>query len=240
MFVSFSNIYDKFKADFPHRTREALIRHGKEILKPVAKYYHTQFKSDDGDCHPICEMSDAMDMFNPEWLANNIDGDTGIVLELHRRVDKLKAFQYRPFNKILFDGLKKEMKLFVLEAKADHDLGKIKPSEKYKTRLQKRIKKKKRSAETFDFRDDAGEYSERIFAWMKPRRQKFPYHALALRLVVLTQLSSCSVERVFSKLEGIHHVCGDNLFEDMTEVRLFLQCNGDLATLANALKNVTD
>ena len=61
-------------------------------------------------------------------------------------------------------------------------------------------------------------------------------HALALRLVVLTQLSSCSVERVFSsKLENIR-ICGENLFDDMTEIRLFLQCNGDMRELLDSLK----
>ena len=58
---------------------------------------------------------------------------------------------------------------------------------------------------------------------------------MALRLVVLAQLSSCSVERVFSKLEKIRQVTGDNLKEDMCEVRLLLQCNGDLDEMYWAL-----
>ena len=56
-----------------------------------------------------------------------------------------------------------------------------------------------------------------------------------LRLIVLTQLSSCSVERMFSKLEGIRKVCGENLYDDMAEVRLLLRCNGDLEPLVNKL-----
>jgi len=55
--------------------------------------------------------------------------------------------------------------------------------------------------------------------------------------VVLSQLSSCSVERVFSRLQLINERCGDNLFEDMLEIRLFMQCNGDLQALyENTLK----
>ena len=79
--------------------------------------------------------------------------------------------------------------------------------------------------------------AERIWQWWKPatRRSKFPFHALALRLIVLTQLSSCSVERVFSKLEGIRKVCGEKLCDDMAEIRLFLRCNGDLEPLVNKL-----
>ena len=56
----------------------------------------------------------------------------------------------------------------------------------------------------------------------------FPVFAVALRLVVPTQLSSCSVERVFSRLSVIEDVCGGGMLEDALEMRLFLQCNGDL------------
>ena len=129
------------------------------------------------------------------------------------------------------------MSEMVREAKCYHDLDEIKPTRQYKTRLQKRIKKNKMSAAEVDWKDDAGEYAERIWQWWKPetRRTKFPFHALALRLIVLTQLSSCSVERVFSKLEGIRKVCGEKLYDDMAEVRLLLRCNGDLEPLVNKL-----
>ena len=55
-------------------------------------------------------------------------------------------------------------------------------------------------------------------------------HYLALRLVVHIQLSSCSVERVFSRLKHIRDVVGDNMnmLEDIWEIRLLLQCNGEL------------
>ena len=58
---------------------------------------------------------------------------------------------------------------------------------------------------------------------------------MAIRLIVLAQLSSCSVERVFSKLEKIRKVTGENLKEDMCEIRLLLQVNGDLDELYNGL-----
>ena len=129
------------------------------------------------------------------------------------------------------------MSELVREAKRYHNLDEIKPTRQYKTRLQKRIKKNKMSAAEVGWKDDAGEYAERIWQWWKPetRRTKFPFHALALRLIVLTQLSSCSVEHVFSKLEGIRKVCGENLYDDMAEVRLLLRCNGDLEPLVNKL-----
>ena len=51
-----------------------------------------------------------------------------------------------------------------------------------------------------DWKDDSGEYATRIWKWWKGRRDKFKVHGLVLRLIVLTQLSSCNIERVFSQL----------------------------------------
>jgi hypothetical protein len=82
---------------------------------------------------------------------------------------------------------------------------------------------------------DAGEYAEHIWQWWKPRRKTFPVHRLVLRLIVLAQLSSCSVEKVFSKLKSIRDRCGESMYDDMCEVRLFLQCNVDLDDLYAAI-----
>ena len=73
------------------------------------------------------------------------------------------------------------------------------------------------------------------------RFNEFPCHALALILVVLVQLSGCSVDRVFSCVKLIHDRRGDALYGDMLEIRLFLQYNGDLDDLQESLlpfKNV--
>ena len=58
----------------------------------------------------------------------------------------------------------------------------------------------------------------------------FKYFRHALILVVLTQISSCYVERVFSQLKLVRDACGDNMLEDMVEIRMFCRCNGDLKT----------
>ena len=57
------------------------------------------------------------------------------------------------------------------------------------------------------------------------------FFAQALRVVVLTQLSSCAVERVFSQLNLIREQCGDNMIEDMIQIRMFERCNGDLSVV---------
>ena len=84
--------------------------------------------------------------------------------------------------------------------------------------------------------DDDGEYASCIWAWWKPRVDTFPYHACALRLIVLTQLSSCSAERVFSRLTLIKEICGHKLLEDMMNLHLMMQCNGDISELLSSLR----
>ena len=48
-------------------------------------------------------------------------------------------------------------------------------------------------------------------------------------MVLKLQLSSCAVERVFSQLNLIIDTCGENMLEDMVEIRMFERNNGDLS-----------
>ena len=50
-------------------------------------------------------------------------------------------------------------------------------------------------------------------------------------LVEHAVVPSCAVERVFSQLKLIVESCGENLMEDMLEIRMLLRNNGDLKTL---------
>ena len=173
------------------------------------------------------EMAEAAQIFNPLYLCKMTTAD--IVTVLPDVTDKLKACQFHQFDTKFFTNLRKEQPFVVAAAKRDHDLAKIPSTRQYLTRMQRRIKRKKlEKGATLDWKEDAGDYSQRIWQWWKGRKDKFPYHGTAIRLIVLAQLSSCSVERVFSKLERIRQQTGDRLKEDMCEVRLLMQCNGDL------------
>ncbi|KAL7525749.1 hypothetical protein ACHAXR_001139 [Thalassiosira sp. AJA248-18] len=90
---------------------------------------------------------------------------------------------------------------------------------------------------TVDWKHDAA-----YLAVVEAKEERLPIPCYGFtRLIVLVQLSSCSVERVFSKLEKIRHVCGEKLYDDMmAEVRLFLQCNGDMTPLLASLKYIAD
>ena len=47
--------------------------------------------------------------------------------------------------------------------------------------------------------------------------------AQTIRVIILTQLSSCAVKRVFSQLKLIQDTCGDHLLEDMCQIEC-LKC----------------
>ena len=106
------------------------------------------------------------------------------------------------------------------EANRDSDLGRLEVSEQYKTRIQRKVKRKSLvEIPGSIWKVDPEEYACKIWKWWKPRVDTFPFHALALRLVVLVQLSSFFVERVFSRLKMSNDVCGDNMKEDMNKIR---------------------
>ncbi len=64
-----------------------------------------------------------------------------------------------------------------------------------RTKLERRIQRKglDKDAE-YDLKLNTGEYAQRIRHWWKSMKDKYPFYSLAIRLIVLTQLSCCSVE----------------------------------------------
>ena len=157
------------------------------------------------------------------------------IVSLELLIDDLAYFGYRHFTKNFLTKMKKELPLAIEHAKHNFDWDGIKSSKQYNTRLDRRKKRRKLdNYDDFDWKADPGEKAHRIFEWWKLRfevdkdQTTFPCFRLALRLVVLTQMSSCAVERVFSQLKLIRDACGDNMFEDMTEIRMFMRCKGDL------------
>lgn len=85
-----------------------------------------------------------------------------------------------------------------------------------------------------NWKDDIGERGRRIYEWwktaMEARANVIPRFYKAVRLIVLSQVSSAAVERIFSQLTFIRRVVGDHIVGDMLELRAFLRCNNDLGS----------
>jgi hypothetical protein len=81
-----------------------------------------------------------------------------------------------------------------------------------------------------DWKDDPGERARRICLWWTPRfatyQYTFKHFAIALKIIVLNQVSSAGVERVFSQLSHVVRFCESIMLEDTTaEMRLMIRCN---------------
>ena len=177
-------------------------------------------------------MDEATQLFNPIFLSGHTDAET--VTKLHLLIDKLTYFGYKNFTDTFITQLTKEIPEVVKESVRNHDLDRIDCSMQLNLRMQRRIKRKKLNKDcVLDWKLDDGEYACGIWEWWRARITDFPCFALALRLMVLSQLSSCSVERVFSRLKRIQDVCGGGMYEDVLELRLFIQCNGDVQDILN-------
>ena len=73
------------------------------------------------------------------------------------------------------------------------------------------------------------EFCRRVWEWWVSRVLDevcpFVFFKKAVRLVALTQVSSASVERVFSICVQILHACGVNIMQDNFVTRLFRNVN---------------
>ena len=79
------------------------------------------------------------------------------------------------------------------------------------------------------WKDDVGEYSRRIWEFWRSiglqSEHETPVFAHAARLVAITQVSSASVERVFSVVVRIMHACGVSILHDNFITRLMRNIN---------------
>jgi len=148
----------------------------------------------------------------------------------------LLLFGFPEFTADFIDNFKDEINAVVDRATHfDFDWDGVEKSRLFQTRLQKR-RRDARNADDLDddWKKDAGEKATRIWEWWRPvitNEAEFPCFSLALKIIGTLQVSSCAVERVFSQLQVICDVCGDKLYEDILEVRMFARCNGNLSGL---------
>lgn len=82
-----------------------------------------------------------------------------------------------------------------------------------------------REVEYKSWQDDPCERARRMWYWWKDKRPLFKEFSLAVRLVALVQVSSASVERLFSTVKLIREAIGDNMLEETLEARLLVLKN---------------
>ena len=138
--IEADNDVNKFIEEYPYSDKELLMNHATSIGKPAVEYYHKLFSNEGGDCYNIRQMAEASQIFNPILLLGHTDAE--VVTKLHLLIDKLTHFGYKRFTECFLRQLKKELPQVVKEADRDHDLDRIDCSKQFRTRMQKRIKRK--------------------------------------------------------------------------------------------------
>ena len=230
----FEREYFAWKVKFPHRCEDTLLEYCANKADPVIGQYRNLFLDENGDNFRIRKAALACKLFDPLYLKGKED-------ELHTLfylADQLSNFGYSEFDDDFIKLLKGEIPTAVQHANAIFNWNEIDTTKQFKTRMQRRIKRHDLSIEDVDdWQSDPGERAWKIWEWWRVRllseKMELSAFRTALRLVVLSQTSSCSVERVFSRLKMIRDTCGDSCYEDMAEVRVMLQCNGNLSDLTH-------
>eukprot|EP00979_Chaetoceros_neogracilis_P003467 scaffold598_cov207-Chaetoceros_neogracile.AAC.5 len=226
-------IYFKWTDKFPHRTRVDLLQFASELGEPGKEYFRKQFLDPDGDLFNAKQVADCCGtLFNPLWLKER-DHDIELEMMCRKADELLPLFGFSEFTEDFITQLKKEIPGILARTNTyEFDWDGMENSRLFKTRLEKRKRRAKEAEDVSDdWKLDAGEKATRIWEWWREivvDDKDFPCFSLALRLVGTMQVSSCAVERVFSQLKLIREVCGDNLYRDMLELRMFARCNGDL------------
>ena len=214
---------------------EELVAYGKQIVQPAIDYFKKHFIHEDGDLYHVFKAARACQFLDPLILKELPIG------ELELLVDDLSYFQFDAFTPAFIAGVKEELKRAKEEANKEFDFDESIPrTRRYETRLDRAIKRRKLQPDhAFDWKKDPGERASRIWEWWKLRMIKnpdFEHIRKCIRLVVLAQMSSCSVERVFSQLNQIRNTVGDNLFKEMLNNYMYLRCNGDLPVYMAAVE----
>ena len=80
--------FEKWKLEFPCRTKQQLMQHGTDVIAPAAAYYNNLFHSPDGRHYNMRIMAEAAKIFNPIILSECSDGDgKSLRLKAKRDVD---------------------------------------------------------------------------------------------------------------------------------------------------------
>ena len=229
---------DVFENEFKYVSEDDLIAYSKTLMKPAVEYYNDKFNSCNGDLFKLKQAVRVAQLFDPFYVKDK----SAEALKL--LADDLKYFGYEDiFTDAFITNLKNEIPALLADARKDFDWEQVGNCKQYQTRSMNRAKRRNlhldhepgnRTTLEEDWKKDPGERASRIWEWWRKRihetkNPKLKFFARAVRAVVLTQLSSCAVERVFSQLKLIRDACGDNMMEDMLEIRMFERCNGDLS-----------
>jgi hypothetical protein len=195
-------------------TVDKLFEHGKACVKPGFDYVDEMFFTEGGPCHWLVQACRGATVFNPlKMKGKSVD-------EVSLLVRELKHFQFPEFTVTFLDSMIEEIPTYLafLDS-AQCDWSKLKGAGKHDS------KARMTGGDSESWKDDPAELARRVWEWWRGRMNRFTFFKEAVLLVVLVQVSSASVERVFSQLKLILESGGSECLNDMNELRVFERVN---------------
>ena len=208
-------------------TAADFIAHAKECTRPVIEDYIRLFiklpgSRGQGDYNQVKKCYFAAAALNP------IEAMTMDHIAIEECIKDLRCFQYDEFREIngILNSAIEEVPAYMAHLKNTTEamLSSLRGAAEYDKILQDSIAKDPRK-QGKTWKDDPIEVARRAWEWWRLHRNKFTYLSMAARLVVLAQVSSASVERIFSQLKLIIDSVGVSALKDNLECRLFERIN---------------
>ena len=146
---------------------------------------------------------------NPQHFKGKLEAEIATVI--HHKAKKLLHYNYHYFSPEFIRRPKNEFSKLVSASHLDHDFDKIINPNQFQNRIQKRIKRKKLDPNVLLtwYNNDSG-YAYNIWEGWRGRRYDFTCWDVEFRLVVLSQTSSYSIERIFSRLKLVEDAIEEN------------------------------
>lgn len=208
-------------------TKEEFIAHAKECTRPVIEDYIRLFiklpgTRGQGDYQQVKKCYFAAAALNP------IEAMTMDHAAIEACIKDLRNFDFDEFREVngILDDVIEEIPAYLalLTNTTDTLLSSLRGAAEYDKDLEDKAAKDP-SKQGKTWKDDPIEVARRAWEWWRLHRNKFVYLSMAARLVVLAQVSSASVERIFSQLKLIIDAVGVSALKDNLECRLFERMN---------------
>ncbi len=204
---------------------EEFVQHGKDSVDGIFLDFKHLFIAQNGDYHNIAVAYTSAEVLNP------ISAATMSVVEITDAMKDLGSHfgidEFREGHGII-DDMILEIGTYKRIATSANDAfwNTLDGSSMYDEKLVSRIAKGK-IADNVTWKYDPIETARRVWEfWRVHRKNVAIFHiAKAARLIALVQISSASVERIFSQMKQIQDSCGDSMLEETFFGRVCERCN---------------
>lgn len=208
-------------------TQDDFLNHGFDKVCPIFNDYKRLFLVNTGDYFSLSQAYCAARVFNPLLVAA-----TMTIADIEMAVKALRHFNFDEFrigNGIIEDMIK-QIPVYMAPVKSTvqsywNDVEGAKSM--IKDRANKVTKHPEKYNVNYMWKKDPIEKSRRIWEWWRANHivLSINYFVLAVRLVVLVQISSASVERIFSQVKLICDAIGVSGLEETIVACMYERCN---------------